>query len=553
VKYNHKLSRKWAIVNIVLLGIKFLHKMRKLTTLLSLVLLFASTAWSQQRYIDEVFTNISETQNVRFSTQVPQPKRGGGWYESIAAGLPINAKEHETFNRDLYMDIFEPFGDNNVKRPVFIVCFGGAFVLGNRKFGDIRELAIRMAKRGYVTAAIDYRLGMNMFDQGAALRAVYRAVQDGRSAIRYFRANADKLGIDPNQIFIGGHSAGGFIALQNAYLDRDVERPSSTRKAKYRWGAWFGSKTYDIPDQGCLDCVGNNKNFNGKANAVVSLAGALGYLEHIEGDNDVPNIMFHSKNDIVVNYNDGQPFQDFSFLIAGYDLPVAYGSNLIQNRASQLSAPTKFYSYDKRGHDVHVDGLVNSALGRQKLHSDIVPKIAQYLYDARLRPAGVAVSGATVVRFANNTQTYTADVAQGARVQWQIEGGKIVKQAGNQVTVRWNTAGEHTLSAVPYAATGAKGDAVKVPVLVMDNAELKADLQMYPNPSARVLKIKLNEEHINEVKAIVYNERGQTVYQGSLQKQGAKFNLDVLNLPLGKHYIRLQNGDRMLHKTFLKY
>lgn len=538
----------------VLLGIKFLNKMKKLITLFSLTLLLATSAWSQQRYIDEVFTNISETQNVRFSTQVPQPKRGGGWYETVALGFPVNAKEHDTFNRDLYMDIFQPFGDVNVKRPVFIVCFGGAFVLGSRKFGDIRELAIRMAKRGYVTAAIDYRLGMNMFDQGAALRAVYRAVQDGRSAVRYFRANADKLGIDPNQIYIGGHSAGGFIALQNAYLDRDVERPASTRKSSYRWSAWLKSGVYNLPDQGCLDCVGDNKHVNGKANAVVSLAGALGYLEHLEGSNDVPNIMFHSKNDIVVNYAAGQPFKDFSFLIAGYDLPVAYGSSSIQNKASQTNSPTKFYSYDKRGHDVHVDGLVNSALGRQKLHSDIVPKIAQYLYDTRLRPAGFGVSGATVVRLAaNNTQTYTADVADNTTLQWQIEGGKLIKQEGNQVTVRWNKTGEHTLSATPYTTNGAKGDVVNMAVLVVDNAELKANLQMYPNPSARVLKIKLNEDAIDKVEAIVYNERGQTVFEGRLQKQGAKFNLDVLNLPLGKYYIRLQNGERMIHKTFLKY
>ncbi|WP_299455570.1 carboxylesterase family protein [uncultured Microscilla sp.] len=529
--------------------------MKKLTTLLSLVLLFTSTVWSQQRYIDEVFDNISETQNVRFSTQVPQPKRGGGWYESIAAGVPINAKEHETSNRDLHMDIFQPFGDNNVKRPVFIVCFGGGFVIGNRKFGDIRELAIRMAKRGYVTAAIDYRLGVNMFDEGASLRGVYRAIQDGRSAVRYFRANAERLGVDPNQIFIGGHSAGAFISLQNAYLDRDVERPASTRKSSYRWGAWLVEKTYNLPDQGCLDCAGDNKHVNGKANAVVSLAGGLGFLEHVEGENDVPSIMFHSKNDLIVNYDKGQPFQNFSFLIAGFDLPEAFGTNLVQNRANSVNAPHKFYSYDKRGHDLHVDGLLNSALGRKKLHSDIVPRIAQYLYDARLRPAGFGVSGATVVRLsATNTQTYTADVAKDAKVQWQVEGGKIVKQTGNQVTISWNTPGEHTLSAVPYNTNGAKGNAVKVPVLVMDNLqELKADLQMYPNPSARVLKIKLNEEDINEVKAIVYNERGQTVYQGSLQKQGSQFNLNVLKLPLGKYYIRIQNGERMLHKTFLKY
>jgi hypothetical protein len=533
--------------------------MKRITTLLSLIILFSTTAWSQQRYIDEVFTNISETQNVRFSTQVPQPKRGGGWYSTISAGLPINVKEHDTFKRDLYMDIFKPFGDNNVKRPVFIVCFGGGFVIGNRKYGDIRALAIKMAKRGYVTAAIDYRLGMNVFDQSAALRAVYRGVQDGRAAVRYFRANAEKLGVDPNQIFIGGHSAGGFIALQNAYLDREEERPAATRNTRYRWKGWFRSKVYNLPDLGCLDCAGDNKHVNGKANAVVSLAGALGYLEHVEGDNDVPNIMFHSSNDLAVAYGAKQPFKIISPLVIGFDLPTTYGGGQVNNRAQDVNAPAKLYSYTNRGHFVHVKGgdissFFGSVLNTANLHSDVVPRIAQFLYESRLRPAGFGVTGATVVRLAaNNTQTYTADVANNTQLQWQIEGGKIIKQEGNQVTVSWNTVGEHTLSAVPYAATGAKGDVVKVPVLVLDTPELKADLQMYPNPSARILQIKLNEEHIQEVKAMVYNERGQTVYQGSLQKQGAKFNLDVLNLPLGKYYISIQNGERMLQKTFLKY
>lgn len=529
--------------------------MKRLTTLLSLVLLVTTSVWSQQRYIDEVFTNVSETKDVRFSTQVPEPKRGGGWYESLVAGLPINCKEHDTKNRDLYMDIFEPFGDDKVKRPVFIVCFGGGFVLGTRKFGDIRALAVQMAKRGYVTAAIDYRLGMNMFDEGASLRAVYRGVQDGRSAVRYFRANADALGIDPDQIFIGGHSAGAFIALHNAYLDRDSERPATTRSSSYRWGSWFGSKTYNMPDQGCLDCAGDNKHVSGKANAVVSLSGAVGYLEHIEGSNDVPNIMFHSSNDNIVSYDAAQPFQDVGNLIIGFDLPIAHGSNLISNRTQDVNAPSRLYTYTSRGHDVHVDGLLNSALGRGNLHDDIVPRISQYLYDTRLRPSEFDIAGASVVNITDKSaQTYIADVAADAKINWQLEGGKIVKQEGNQVTVRWNAPGEHRLSAVTYTVNGAKGETVSVPVLVVgDSKTLKADLQMYPNPSARVLKIKLDEDKITNIKAVVYNERGQAVYQGNLQKQGTQFNVNVLNLPLGKYYVKIQNGDRMVHKTFLKY
>lgn len=523
--------------------------MRRLSIILSLVLFVIISTQAQQRYLDEVFANVNESKNIRFSTQVPEPRSGGGWYESIT-GLPINAKEHDTRNRDLFMDIFTPSGDNNTNRPVLIVCFGGGFVQGDRNMGDIRELAIRFAKRGYVTAAIDYRLGMNIFDEGAAFRAVYRGIQDGRSAIRYFRANAASLGVDPNQIFIAGHSAGAFIAVQNAYLDKDNERPSDTRNTSYRWGAWFGSRTYNLSDMGCLDCVGNNRNVSGKANAVVSFAGAVGFLEHIEGSNDIPNIMFHSSDDNVVPYNSGEPFGSISFLVAGFDLPTVYGSNLMNNRANSVNAPKQFYSYGNRGHDVHVNGS-----NRANLHGDIVPRVSQYLYDTRLVPAGFAIAGSSVVNLvAENTQTYIFDGSKGSEINWELDGGKIIKKEGNEVVIRWNKAGEHRLKATPVGVNGAKGETISVPVLVLGNeTTLDASLQMYPNPSARTLKVKLNEDEVSRVQAVIYNEKGRAIYQGNLQKQGAQFNIDVLNLPNGKYFLKIQQGNRLVHKTFLKY
>jgi len=45
---------------------------------------------------------------------------------------------------------------------------------------------------------------------------VNAAVQDAHWAIRYIRANAEKWGIDPNHIGIGGFSAGGHLSLNSA-------------------------------------------------------------------------------------------------------------------------------------------------------------------------------------------------------------------------------------------------------------------------------------------------------------------------------------------------
>ena len=164
---------------------------------------------------------------------------------------------------------------------------------------------------GYVVASIDYRLGMNIFDQDLATRAVYRGVQDSRSAIRFFRAdaaNANTYRIDPNKVFIGGHSAGAFIALHNMYLDKEGERPIST-------GIWMQSGN-NVPDQGCLDCVSNNLGYYGRANGGFSLAGAVGFTSYLEAESSPLMQIFHSSNDNTVPIGIGEPFSTYTPFIA---------------------------------------------------------------------------------------------------------------------------------------------------------------------------------------------------------------------------------------------
>ncbi len=61
---------------------------------------------------------------------------------------------------------------------------------------------------GYAVISLNYRLG------GGTKRTdpIPNAVRDGKSAIRYLRANADALRIDPARIAVWGNSAGGYMA-----------------------------------------------------------------------------------------------------------------------------------------------------------------------------------------------------------------------------------------------------------------------------------------------------------------------------------------------------
>jgi acetyl esterase/lipase len=100
------------------------------------------------------------------------------------------------------MDIVRP-KDTSKPHPAVLLIHGGGFRAGSRK--GYQALCIRLAKLGYVAATADYRLA----PKGPFPAAVY----DVKAAVRYLRANARTLGIDPAKVGTMGGSAGGHLAL----------------------------------------------------------------------------------------------------------------------------------------------------------------------------------------------------------------------------------------------------------------------------------------------------------------------------------------------------
>ncbi|MBK8347541.1 MAG: alpha/beta hydrolase [Saprospiraceae bacterium] len=430
--------------------------MRILTVFIFTIYFFAGQSQPPaNRYIAPLFNTVTETTNVLFSSNVPVPQPGGGFYETLT-GYPLNVDEFSTTNVNLYMNIFQPTGDTLSKRPVVIVCFGGGFITGSKDHWSIRLLAQELAKRGFVTAVIDYRLGMNIFDGDLSMRAVYRGVQDGRSAVRFFKANAagsNTYKIDPDQIYIGGHSAGAFVATHNAYLDKEAERPAPT----YTWPqgcGFFDLSTCWCPDQGCLDCAGNNQSYSGHAKAVFSLAGAVGFTSYMETSTDPKIVMFHSQDDDTVPYDQGQPFSSVSGWIVGFDLPDVFGSLPMSQRADIINIPDQFYSYTNRGHGVH-------EATSSTLYTDIVPNIAEYFNSQLLKPVAHTISGKTSVCNSLPVQTYSTVPSLTKYYHWEVTGGSFVSYNPSlpTVTVTWDiNAPSHILKLTPYSKWDSKGD-----------------------------------------------------------------------------------------------
>jgi len=410
-----------------------------------------------ERYTSELFS-VTETNDVLFSTAVPQPVAGGGFYEFIT-GLPLNADESSTANVDLYMDIFEPTGDTLSQRPLIIISFGGGFLSGSRDHWSMRLLCQELASRGFVTASIDYRLGMNIFDEDLSKRAVYRGLQDLRSAVRFFRADANGSNtyrIDPNKIFAGGHSSGAFMAIHNAYLDLESERPPSTY-------AWLQDGD-PVLDQGCLDCAGDNQSYDGRCNAIFSLAGAIGHTYYMETATDPEIVMFHSEDDGTVPYTSGDPFSSILILVIGDDLPTVYGSQPISERADSIGLPYEFYSYSSRGHSVHENG-------NSELYDDIVPGIADWFVEQELKPKSRSILGDTTACLPSGLLTY--DYARDSNTyynSWLVEDGvlSMPDPYSHLATVQWSPTGTAgSVSVVPYSKWDAKGDTTQLSVQLM--------------------------------------------------------------------------------------
>ncbi|HMN89919.1 MAG TPA: T9SS type A sorting domain-containing protein [Saprospiraceae bacterium] len=197
--------------------------MKKINILLLFILCVALSMQAQnRRYVDQVFTQVSVQTNIIYGVN--------------ATALAL-AQVGQAIPQPLTMDVYQPVGDTETARPVVLVFHTGNFLPfpqnggtgGTKEDSTVVEVCTRLAKMGYVSAAVTYRLGWNPIAPNQSdrifgiINAAYRGVQDARTAVRFLKRSvveqSNPFGVDSTRVTLWGIGTGGYITLATASLD----------------------------------------------------------------------------------------------------------------------------------------------------------------------------------------------------------------------------------------------------------------------------------------------------------------------------------------------
>lgn len=356
--------------------------------ILLLIGLMAASLWTQAQiaYVDSAYT-YQQTSDISYGQAV-----------DFAGNV-----------RDLTMDICVPVGDNPGPngRPLMVLVHGGGFLGGSKADGNIVRMMHEFAERGYVTAAINYRLGMfqthqmvncnaswfvpwnclNQQDTSEWYRAAYRGAQDTHGAIRFLVNQSSTYEIDPKKVYVVGESAGGFIAMTAAYLDTPAEKLAqygALPNVQAPNGIYenacvqqlgldtnIASMQLTRPDLGPIHGTLNPTPYDYRIQAVGNFYGAMfqDLLTYSACYQPAALYTFHQRDDLIVPYNFQRVFAGYAYCMVMHaacvyivNRPFCRGSQSIRDQAFALQAaslPSPLVQYDSTNSNVYCTNQPN--------------------------------------------------------------------------------------------------------------------------------------------------------------------------------------------------
>jgi para-nitrobenzyl esterase len=149
------------------------------------------------------------------------PARWTAARDASKAGATCQPTQKGEYTEDcLFANVTRPAGAKaGQKLPVYVWIHGGGFTIGSAPgaFGAQTD-GIQFAKDGIITVSVSYRLGRAGWFAHPALckegPCGNYGYMDQIAALKWVKANIASFGGDPNNVTIGGESAGGISVLE---------------------------------------------------------------------------------------------------------------------------------------------------------------------------------------------------------------------------------------------------------------------------------------------------------------------------------------------------
>ena len=333
----------------------------------------------------------------------------------------------ETERMDLMMDLYVPRDGGQVARPLLVTFHGGGFLDGDRRDTSLVEWCRYFASLGYVAASVDYRQGYRRNSRETD-DAMYKALKDANAAVR-FLLKRDSLLIHSERIFAAGADAGGITAMNLGYM-REENMPEIIQEE--------GDSTV-ITRQALL------RGFD--VRAVANLWGAVPDTAILHNAK-IPVISFQSKEDPVIPYGTGYPFEEsgkeiedgFDILRSIFESIVSifvpeverhpfrevYGAGVIHRVLKRYGVPNELHAYKGDRHNLFIgeDSLID-----YPVYDEIKEQTAAFF------ASKMVVAPVSLRQDSEDPQLFVIDNTEVEDCLWDIEGGVMLGKGDDAVRV----------------------------------------------------------------------------------------------------------------------